>query len=286
MLDMRFLVRPAGAVGVCLGWLALGCAPSLSSFEPAHVPAKGHLQAEVGADISVPTGTLARSIDAAKTLASAAKTRSLTEDEKIQLLGAGLNIALNPPAFVQHLGVAYVPAAHWQVGLRYASGGWRLGARRQLFGQADRGLDATLGVGIQRYSFGFPVDEILDVVEIDDFTRWNADLSLVLGKKSAFHRIWGGPRLVFSSFDGRVTVRAPGAAGTVASEDVAAVSGSGSYLVLQGGVAVGYELLFVGFELSVARMFGSANMDVFARRVDTGTDTWVIYPGLAILGEF
>jgi len=272
----------------CLALLCLtaGCAPSLSSFEPAHVPAKGHVQAEAGIDLSVPTGTLARTIDAAKTLARAAETRTLTEDEKIQLLAAGFNIALNPPGVVQHIGASYVPATGWQVGLRYAAGAWRLGGRRQLLLEDRAGFDATLAVGIQRYAFGFPVSDIVDVVSIDGFTRWDGDVSMVFGKKSPFHRIWGGPRLVVSRFDSRVAVRAPGQAGAVASKDVASVSGSGNTVVLQGGVAVGYELLFVGFELSVARLFGSATMDVFGRRVDTETDTWVIYPGVAILGEF
>ena len=50
--------------------LASGCATSLSGFQPAHVAPKGHVTAEAGFDVSVPTGTITKAIDAGKTLAN------------------------------------------------------------------------------------------------------------------------------------------------------------------------------------------------------------------------
>src|SRR5687767_7617529 len=115
--------------------LAAGCAPTLSSFQPAHVAPKGSVTAEVGTDIAVPTGSIVRAYDAAKTLVSASRSRTLTEDEKIQLFSAGTNLALSPPGPVNHIGVTYTPAERWEVGGRYSSQALRLGGRRQLLVQ-------------------------------------------------------------------------------------------------------------------------------------------------------
>src|SRR5687767_4864456 len=112
--------------------LASGCATSLSGFQPAHVAPKGHVTAEAGFDVSVPTGTITKAIDAGKTLARAADTRSLSDAERRQLIEAGANVALNPPATVMHLGLTYTPLTNLEVGLRWSSGAWRGGLRYQI----------------------------------------------------------------------------------------------------------------------------------------------------------
>jgi hypothetical protein len=67
---------------------------------------------------------------------------------------------------------------------------------------------------------------------------------------------------------------------------VAEAAGRGAYLGAQGGAAVGYRWLFVAMELTVVRLVGNAHIDVFGRRTDADTGTWIIYPGIAVLGEF
>jgi hypothetical protein len=49
---------------------------------------------------------------------------------------------------------------------------------------------------------------------------------------------------------------------------------------------VGYRWLFVGLEMTVVRLVGNAHIDVFGRRTEADTGTWIIYPGIAVLGEF
>jgi hypothetical protein len=269
-----------------LALLLAACAPSMSSFQPAHVAPKGHVSGEAGMDISVATGPISDSIDAGKALVRVAESRALTEDEKVVLFIAGANLALNPPAFVEHVGLAYVFAENWEVGLRYASSSLRLAARRQLLRQEEFGWDLTLGLGIQRFSYEFPINNVLDIVRLDDFTRWNLDVPLAVGRRGDFYRVWGGPRVVLSSYSSKLVIKAPGQAGQVASEDVASFRGRGGYFGLQGGAALGYKVLFVAFELTIVRMVGTAHIDVFGRRTEADTGTWVIYPGVALLGEF
>jgi hypothetical protein len=273
---------------VCLSFLmslAAGCATSLSSFQPAHVLPKGHVGFEAGFDASLPTGAITRTIDTAKALSRA---NMLSEDDKRTIFAAGFNLALSPPSVVEHVGLTYAPAQSWEVGLRYAGHAWRIGARRQLLVQAEdgSGWDLTIGLGLQRFSFALPIDEIIPIVELNDFERWNIDVPLVIGRRGDFYRLWGGPRLVFSRYDAELALQPPGSAGTVASQDLASVAGQGTYIGLQGGAAFGYKRLFLGAELTVVRFLGSARMQAFGTGADIDTNTWVIYPGLAIMAEW
>jgi hypothetical protein len=67
---------------------------------------------------------------------------------------------------------------------------------------------------------------------------------------------------------------------------VAEAAGRGMYLGAQAGAVVGYRWLFVGLEMTVVRLVGNAHIDVFGRRTEADTGTWIIYPGIAVLGEF
>src|SRR5690242_12926877 len=107
--------------------LASGCAATLSGFQPAHVAKQGHVTAEFGWDVSAPTGTISRSIDAGKTLARAADSHTLSDSERRQLIEAGANLAIDPPGFVMHAGVAFVPLQRLELALRWSSGSWRGG---------------------------------------------------------------------------------------------------------------------------------------------------------------
>jgi hypothetical protein len=246
----------------------------------------GHVGAEAGLDVSIPTGTIVDTLNAGKTLARAARTRTLSQDEQVQLFGAGTNLALNPPFLVEHVAISYTPFQHWELALRYASGGWRLGVRRQLLTQAQDGIDLTIGIGGQRFAYSFPVDNVLDVLKLDDYVRWNVDVPITLGKHGDFYRLWCGPRLVFSHFSTQMVLDLPPVNGPSQERQLASVNGSGIYLGAQGGAALGYKHLFVGFELTVVRMLGGATLRAFDRQIDVDMGTWVVYPGLALMGEF
>ena len=287
MKSPRLGLVPLLALGAALLAAGPACAPSLSSFQPAHVAPAGHFSGELGTDVSVPTGAFKTSYDAAKTLASAGSSRMLTEEEKTQLFVAGAKLALSPPALVNHVGVNYTPAERWEIGARYSSSAFRLGARRQLLTQESHGYDLTVGVGVQRWSYGFPIGELLqDIVRLEDFTRWSLDLPLVAGFRSDYYWVWGGPRLAFSSYSSEIVIRAPGQAGGAVSEDLARAEGRATLVGAQAGAAIGYKMLYVALELTVVRMIGTARLDLFGRRLEADTGTWLLYPWLALMGQF
>lgn len=266
---------------VLLAVLASGCATALSSFQPAHVPEQGHVQAEAGIDVSVPTGTIIKTIDAAETLESVAETRDLTEAEKVAIIEAGANLALNPPAALAHAGLAVAPFERWEVGVRYAAGAWRLGVRHQLLKQDDDGIDLSVGLGGSRGTQSYPIEDVLDTLEVEEFTRWNVDVPVTLGKHGDFYRWWTGPRLLYTTMSSSIILKLP-----PDEVEVASVEGDGLYVGGMLGGAIGYKVIFLAAELTVAQLFSGADLTLLGdtRRVDL--DSLVIYPAVGLMGEF
>jgi hypothetical protein len=266
--------------------LAAGCAPTLSGFQPAHVAPQGHVTAELGGDVSAPTGTIIRTIDAAETLARAARSHSLSDSERRQVVEAGANLAIDPPAVVMHVGLTYVPLTSWEVGLRYSYGSWRVGLRRQLLTQERHGLDLTAGLGVSRFSYEFPVHDLIDVLRLDDFTRWSLDIPLLVGKHATWYRWWAGPRLLFSRYDSALTLSLPATGSTGVEVVAASVTGNATFVGGQGGVALGYAHLFLGFELTIVRLISHAHLELAGQRQDADLGGLIVYPGVALMGEF
>jgi hypothetical protein len=269
--------------------LVSACAPPLSGFQPAHVPPAGHVQAEAGIDVSAPTGTISRTIDVGRGLVNAARQRALSDEERRRLIEAGASLALDPPSVVTHVAAAYAPLPGWELGLRYASGSLRLGGRTQLQSQdlaTGHGFDLSVGLGISRQTVSFPVDSVLDYLTIDEFTRFTVDLPVLVGRRAPWYRTWGGARLSLSQYSGAMRLSLPATAGTPAELVAASVHGTGALVAMQGGAALGYQHLFLGFELTVARQFSGARLAAGGVSQDVDLGGLIISPGLALMGEF
>lgn len=272
-----------------LGWLALGCSPALSSFTPAHVPKKGHVQAEAGFDVFVPTGTLRDTIEAAEALANAAENRELTQAEEREVFEGASALALNPPSATPHIGIGYSPLENFVIDGRYTVGALRLGARYQLLHRAEHGLDLSAGIGLGRYVYEFPVSGVIPIIELEDFTRYQIDLPLQLGISGDWYRVWGGPRLLATFYGTRLSLdypTIPGAGANQPEDVMAELSGTGFYAGGQAGAALGYKKIFLGFELTLAQFWTSARLNAFGRRMDVQLESFVIAPGIALMGEF
>jgi hypothetical protein len=268
------------ALAACL---PLGCATALSSFQPAHVPREGHFQTEVGLDISESVGAINRVLDAAETLDEAATERSLTQDEQRQILEGGAHLGLNPPAFIPHAGLAYSPLERWEASLRFAATGWRIGVRRQLLEQDRAGVDFTVGVGFGTALFDPPIHEILGTIEVNDFARYNLDLPITVGTHGSWYRWWAGPRLLYSAMSETMTLtlRVPNETKVTGS-----VSGQGLYVGGAAGAALGYRSLFIGPELVVVELVGSAEVRAVGTTTRASLDSFIVYPAIALMGEF
>jgi len=260
-----------------------GCAPSLATLQPAHVAPAGHLQAAVGVEIGIPTGSIAKTVDAVRTLASDARTQTITDAQKVQLLDAGITLASNPPSVGQRLSIAYTPIERMEVNLQYLGAAWRLGGRFQLLNRDTGPFDLVAGLGISRLAQAIPIEDVLPVVKVDDFTRWSIDVPVLLGTSRDWFRVWGGPRFLFSQVATNMRLE------LVDGERVlASFRASGVYFGAQGGLAVGYRSVFLGVELTVTELVASAEvtspLPAANRTVDIGG--LVITPAFALMGEF
>jgi hypothetical protein len=264
--------------------LCAGCAPALSSFQPAHVAPKHHVQAEVGMDVSVPTGTIVEAIEtgvAAATVA-AENQRPLSDAEIERIYQAGASLVLNPPSATPHVGVAFTVIDNLEINLRYATSSLRLGGRYQFLKKEVHGVDASAGLGVGYFLFGLPLSG-LPVLNLDDFSRWQIDVPLVFGTHGTWYRVWGGPRFMYTYFGTELRLELP----QLPDPELASISGHGFYMGAQGGVAIGYKYVFLGFELTLVQLLMRGKFEVLNKTVrDLDVDSFIVYPTIGLMGEF
>lgn len=265
-----------------------GCAPTLSSFTPAHVAPSGHVQAEVGMDVSIPAGIVDELMDTAKTVARTAdrQAANLTEEQRRVLLRGAATTLLNPPSMSTHLGVAVGVYEDVEVGGRLFSGGWRLGGRYQFLDQKTQSVDLSAGLGISRYSFSLGIPEVPILVDVEDYSRWMVDIPVLVGKHGNWYRWWAGPKFLMGTFDAGVTLTNP-----IDDQKLGfTMDGTSWYLGGQAGAALGYKWIFVAAELTVMHVGAKAE---FAANGGTESASYkptvsgtIWYPGLGLMGEF
>jgi hypothetical protein len=259
----------------------VGCATALSTSQPAHLPPKGHVQAEVGLDISYSNGAINKVLDAAESLDQASAQRMLTDDEKRTILEGGAHLGLNPPAFIPHAGIGYAPFEGWEVTARFAASGWRGGVRRQLLSQETSGVDLAIGAGVGSAAFDPPIHGVLSTIDVDHFDRWNFDVPLALGRHGVWYRWWIGAHVIYSLMSENMTLHLQNDMTVTGS-----VSGRGLYAGGYAGAALGYRSLFVGPELTLAELIGHADVEAMGQRTRADLGSFIVYPSLAIMGEF
>lgn len=272
-----------------LNWIALctlgalGCAPALSTMRPAHVAPKGHFQAELGMDVSIPTGTIVDVVEAGSALVSAAENRDLSEPERREVFEAGVALAFNPPSVTQHIALAYTPLENWDVALRYSISAFGLMSRYQILHAKKHGVDFSAGLGISRYVYEFPVSSVLGILELEDYTRWQFEVPLQFGKSGSWYRVWGGPRVMFTTFGTSLKLSIP----FTDDVELASFSGTGVYLGGQIGAALGYKYVFFGVELTMVELLSGGELNAFGNQLlDTKVNSFLIYPSFGLMAEF
>lgn len=278
-------LRGAGAATLVsvVGALGFGCAPSLATLQPAHVAPAGHVQATAGVELSVPTGTVATIVDAGRSLAADARRRTLSDAEIARLFDVGVTLAASPPSLGQHFAVAYTVRERTEVGLRYAGGGWRLGGRYQLLRHDDAPFDMVAGLGVTRATTSVPLGDVVPFLKVRDFTRWTFDLPILIGTARRWYRVWTGPKFLYSRFDTGVEIALP-----MNAVETGSLRGHATYVGGQAGAAVGYQDLFLALELTMGQLSGSATVTSMLSVPTPPTDIsgFVVYPALAVMGEF
>jgi hypothetical protein len=263
--------------------VAAGCAPSLSTFQPAHVAPQGHVAVEAGFEGGLPVGAFSNLVDAGKALASRGLNgEKLTDDDKWRIFDAGVNLALTMPSIGPHVAVAYTPVDRFEVALRYAGSAWRGGARYQILDHTTGPFDFTVGLGVARFSFTFPISDQIPVLTLDDFSRWQVDVPILVGTSRDWFRVWAGPKILLTTFETQLTLSLPNNDTTVAR-----FSGKAGAFGGQAGFAIGYRKLFFAVELTLAEAFGTAHLQAPLNPPthDTSVSSFTIFPAFGLMGE-
>jgi hypothetical protein len=176
--------------------LATGCASNLSTLQTAKPLARGQFQVSLGAGAFVPTGQLVDlvnlSIDQGKEFKEKVENDEpvhLTEEDQRRLLSAGIALAVAPPGLVNEVAIRAGLADDLDVGLRYSGISWRLDTKFRFFHSGDganvpenkrKSVDMAIGLAGSRHSFKSPVFDVLEIVQINDFSRWDLEVPLYI----------------------------------------------------------------------------------------------------------
>jgi hypothetical protein len=281
-------VNPSRSAWLGILVVSAGCAPSLATMQPAHVAPKGHVQATAAFEVGIPTGTIGSIIDSGKTLSDIAQSQGMvTPEQERQLFDSGVTVVVSPPSVGYHFAAYYTLIDRLELGVRYAGGGWRGGARYQLLSHETGPLDMTIGAGLSYYSYEIPLASYIPVLEVDDFTRWTVDVPLQIGTSRKYYRVWGGPKFLYSHFSTAIRLSLP------SSPDLATFEGHTLYYGGQVGFAVGYKYVFFAVELTLAGVSGVGDVKTApdprngeAVVHDTNISGFIIYPAVGLIGEF
>jgi hypothetical protein len=140
----------------------------------------------------------------------------------------------------------------------------------------------TVGLGVARFTYQFPLSDQIPVLKLDDFSRWQIDVPLLIGTAHDFFRVWIGPKLLMTWFETQLTLDIP------QQISVARFDGHATYLGGQGGLALGYKHAFVAFELTIAEAYGTATASItnFAQASHTTSiSTLIVYPSVGLMLE-
>jgi len=277
--------------------LATGCASTLSSMQTAKPLAPGQFQVSLGSGIFVPVGPLAtvadfgiRESDKFLALINGGERVELSEDDQRRLLTAGLALGVAPPGLVtEFMGRAGV-AENFDLGLRYSGISWRLDAKYRFLHRgsgedgrqsARRSFDVAVGLGVARHNFKSPALDLLKLVDIDDFSRYDVEVPFYVSSEAGeILKLYAGPKYIYSRtrLDQKL-VDFSQQGKDVAGFDVSLPSRVNSHFVGSTlGIALGYKYVHLYAELTSGYTFCKPR--VFGEKRNLGGPTF--YPAVGL----
>jgi hypothetical protein len=267
---LRVLVPPLAAA-------ALGCSTTLSTLQPAETLKEGSIHAGVAANVNAPVGRVIDVLGVGQTAATKViqdGKYTPTQDEQQKLLDAAVGLGLNPPGATPDVMIRYGFYKGFDAGLRYSGSAMHVDAKAQFLGGGEDEWAGSISLGYSRaryHGIGF---DVVDVVQIAEFSRHNLEVPLLFGRRlGPFGHVWAGPKYVGSYYRLDATIRNVGAVPTT--------SGVIHYLGGFAGVALGYKHVFAMAEITIADMI--ARPLVYGREVDVGGI--VVMPSLGVMAR-
>ncbi|QSQ25862.1 hypothetical protein JY651_13435 [Pyxidicoccus parkwayensis] len=188
--------------------LAPGCATTLSTMQTARTLEPGQVQVTGGVGVFAPVGNLIRVVDTgidqgeeARDAVDEDRPYELSEEAQQKLLTAGVALMVAPPGANPELMVRVGVVDRVDVGVRYSGISLRVDGKVLLAhgGEGGRSYDVALGLGAARHFFSSPVLDVLEVVEMGDFSRYDVEVPLYVSADFGdVFKLYGAPKYVYS----------------------------------------------------------------------------------------
>ncbi|MGA9520902.1 MAG: hypothetical protein WBV82_05530 [Myxococcaceae bacterium] len=295
-------MRSSLAFGVAILAVATtGCATTLSTLQTANPTDVGQVQITggMGAYLNVgPAVTLIeQGVKQAGAITEAQKKGepyALSEEDQQALLTAGVAIAIAPPSTGYEIGVRTGIFEDVDVGFRYSVNAIRLDGKYRFYHHDNgpdvrpikrRDFDVAIGLGVSRYLFDNPVMDVLDYVELADFSRWDVEVPLIASLEfGEILQLYGAAKYLYSrtSLDANL-VNYSAEATEIIGRDVGLPSVVNTHFFgATVGVGAGYKWVHVMLELTGG--YTHSQPILFGQRRNLGGATF--YPAAGIGVKF
>jgi hypothetical protein len=181
-------------------------------------------------------------------------------------------------------------ADDWDVGLRYSGISWRLDTKFRFLHAGDgpemaenkrRSFDMAIGVAGARHSFKSPVLDVLEIVQIDDFSRWDVEVPLYASVDFGdILRLYAAPKYIYSrtKLDQRLINFAEQGKNVTGFDVGLPARVKSEFVGSTFGVSLGYKYVHVFAEVTGGYNF--CKPEVFGQRRNLGGVT--LYPAMGI----
>jgi len=272
---MNTSMRRAGCA--VAGWITCGCSTTLSTMQPAEPVGKNNVHVGVGANVNLPvsrawavleesTSTTARVI---------ASGDPPSEDDARKLFDAGLALGLNPPGTTPDIMLRYGVLDSVDIGARFSGNAIHGDVKGRFFHSGDERWSGAISLGYSNQRFSGAAFDVLDVLEMADYSRHNVELPILFGARLGdYGHVWFGPKFVGSFYSLDASLKSTGL--------VAHSSGFIQHWGMFGGAALGYKHVFAFAELTT--MYMIARPEILGREVNLGGV--VIMPSAGLMARF
>lgn len=277
--------------------LATSCATNISTLQTAKPLERGQFQVSLGAGAFIPAGQLIDlvdlGIDKGKTIKDDIeddKPVQLTEEDQQRMLSAGIALAVSPPGIVNELSIRAGLANNLDMGLRYSGISWRLDTKYRFHHSGDgaevpesarKSFDMAIGLAGARHSFKSPVFDVLEIVQINDFSRWDLEVPLYISTDFGdIFRLYAAPKYVYSKthIDQQLVNYAEQGKNVTGFDVRVPATVKSEFVGSTFGLSVGYKYVHVFAELTGGYTFCKPN--VFGQQRNLGGATF--YPAVGI----
>jgi hypothetical protein len=277
--------------------LATGCASNISTLQTAKPLARGQFQFSLGAGAFVPVGQIGQAIDLGIDTGKELKNRvengeSVAIDEELQqrMLTSGVALAVAPPGTVNELMIRAGLADDLDVGFRYSGISMRLDTKFRFLHVGDgadvpenkrQSFDMAIGLAGSRHSFKSPVLDLLKIVQIDDFKRYDVEVPLYISKDwGDILRLYAAPKYIYSrtSLDAKLINFAEQGKDVTGFDASLPTNVKSEFVGSTLGLSVGYKYVHVFAELTGGYTYCRPNL--FGARRNLGGATF--YPAVGI----